>query len=228
MSADDTVPTRKNFERASTAIHRPSGSRLARRAGSTSARATKRRMRSRARRASACQQRGEHGRYTRWPAARRRRPQGQRAEYAQRGGDEEQALGEERQLVLDEALAEHTWLRSIAARPRSSATSPAPRSRPPAACRRAGRRAREEDEEHHREDAQPGRSRSRQHPQAHQQGTVAVSTGPIAMPGAPPRAPRTPTRMMRATHSGPPRRASPEVGILRRGPQKICLATRRT
>src|SRR5262249_3750604 len=58
-------------------------------------------------------------------------------------------------------------------------------------------------------------------------GTGAVSTEPSAMAGSMPKARSTPTSRTRATHSGP-LASSRWWKCGEGGPQKICLATRRT
>src|SRR5256885_1452580 len=141
---------------------------------------------------------------------------------------EEQPLGEEREAVLDEHAAE--------GRPRrrhEAADDPegqhAGRREPgdPAAVGPTGDEAGREHQEHHDAEAELEAERAHGRTIRASSGTVAVSTGAIARPGTMPKSTSTNTSTTSATHSGP--RASSRWGNCGEGgPQKICLATRRT
>ena len=163
------------------------------------------------------------------------------AEHAERGGSQEQPLGEERQAVLDERAAEA----ATALRPRTSGRrreQPDQRrparshaDRRPAAARTSpstagrGRPARRapapETSGMPRSSVISERSALRDRPTIRSSsGTVAVSTGPIARPGATPKSTSTNTRMPSAAHSVPCASGRCwKCGSSLFGPQKICL-----
>ena len=159
------------------------------------------------------------------------------SEHAQDRGHEEEALGEDGQLVLDEGAAEEhgAGLHAEGQAQQDHEPDGGDHADPTLVGPAQG----EATEQHHQDDdgetdfeGHAGNQRDGRHgapPRRRSSGRVAVSTGPMAMPGATPKRTRVPTRRTRATHSGPCASGRCwKCGSAALGPQKICLVTRRT